>query len=395
MPETSIRQLQGQDMLDAFYNLASYAFHPSPPLTDRKAWQEWVEARQDSTFLALFEGKMPVACVISSAMTQNVRGNLYAQSGVWGVITAPAARRKGYCRRLMTALFAAGHERGQVFSCLYPFRESFYENLGYVTFPAPRLVRFAPNALLPLLKQNLGGQVQLVPIRDGFDEYQTYLHQRLERVHGMAMYTQPDTSMAKQNNLWLAKALINGQLEGLMLYKIQGSDGDEGKFQFRADRIYYNSSQAKYLLLEWIARHVDQADRVLSLVPPDENPETWLSDLNAKTESFNAPMGRILDVANISGLRVGVGSFSAHIRDPFCPWNESVWRFESVDHHLQISPAGSADCELSIQALSALVYGAHAVGDFAYRGWGNPSTALQTAMQEMFPSRTPYLDEMF
>jgi hypothetical protein len=134
----------------------------------------------------------------------------------------------------MTALFAASRAYGQVFSCLYPFRESFYENLGYITFPAPHLVRFAPGALMPLLKQNLGGEVRVKQIRHGFNENQAYLRQRLERVHGMAVYTQPDTAKDKQNSLWLAKALINGQLDRLMLYEIQGSDSDEGKFQFCA-----------------------------------------------------------------------------------------------------------------------------------------------------------------
>jgi hypothetical protein len=50
---------------------------------------------------------------------------------------------------------------------------------------------------------------------------------------------------------------------------------------------------------------------------------------------------------------------------------------------------------LSIQGLSALVYGTHNLGDFAYRGWGNPSAALQNTLQEMFPLQPPYLDEMF
>lgn len=44
MSESTIRQLQGEEMLDVFYKLASYAFHPSPPLTDRETWQQWVVA---------------------------------------------------------------------------------------------------------------------------------------------------------------------------------------------------------------------------------------------------------------------------------------------------------------------------------------------------------------
>lgn len=37
-----------------------------------------------------------MASIAGSAMTQLVRGAIYDASGVWGVVTDPAARRKGY-----------------------------------------------------------------------------------------------------------------------------------------------------------------------------------------------------------------------------------------------------------------------------------------------------------
>jgi len=61
-----------------------------------------------------------------------------------GLLEAPAAAANGYC--------SPGWAPGL---CLYPFRESFYERLGYVTFPQPRTARFSPQALLPLLKVKL------------------------------------------------------------------------------------------------------------------------------------------------------------------------------------------------------------------------------------------------
>ena len=75
---------------------------------------------------------------------------------------------------------------GQVFSNLYPFRESFYERLGYVTFPLPRIAKPAPSALLPLMEKDLGGQVELMLIGDGFDIYREYPGKLRQRTHGMA-----------------------------------------------------------------------------------------------------------------------------------------------------------------------------------------------------------------
>jgi hypothetical protein len=62
---------------------------------------------------------------------------------------------------------------------------------------------------------------------------------------------------------------------------------------------------------------------------------------------------------------------------------------------LQVSPAKHADCALSIQALAALLYGTHDPGDFAFRGWGDPSPQVQATMRAMFPRMLPHMHEMF
>jgi hypothetical protein len=62
---------------------------------------------------------------------------------------------------------------------------------------------------------------------------------------------------------------------------------------------------------------------------------------------------------------------------------------------LQVGPADEPDCELTIQALTALIYGTHDPGDFAFRGWGNPSAEVQATMRAIFPPRVPFLHEYF
>ena len=110
---------------------------------------------------------------------------------------------------------------------------------------------------------------------------------------------------------------------------------------------------------------------------------------------FLSPMGRVLDVAKIGGVQTGPGCFSAHIADPLCPWNEGIWQFETRDGMLQVSPTDEADCDLSIHALAALVYGANDPDSFAIRGWGSPSPPVQETMRTMFPPQAPYLHEFF
>ena len=266
--------------------------------------------------------------------------------------------------------------------------------MGYVTFPQYRKVQLAPAALLPLLEQDLGGDVELALIGDGYDAYLDYVRQLQLRVHGMAIFDERDKGLIERNNYWLALAQVDGEVVGLMQYDLRGEMVAE--FKLRAVRFYYHTSQGRYLLLDWIARHLDQANQVEVYLPPFERPETWLPDLDVvPLPIFRAPMGRVLDVAKISQMQTGPGRFSASIADSLCPWNEGTFQFETGDGLLHVSPTDEAGCALSIHAVTALVYGTHDPQDFALRGWGNPAPEVQAAMREMFPPVQPYLHEYF
>jgi len=394
MTNISIRTLQGEELLDVIYNFQMYAFHASPPYANKEDWAKVARERKGVTYHALYEDDRAVAGAASTAMTQNVRGNLYPAGGVWGVVTLPAARRKGYSKQVLASLLSAEKEAGKVFSNLYPFRESFYERLGYVTHPIPIIARLSPPSLAPLLRKDFGGEVELQLIGEAFETYRDYLEKMRLRTHGMAFFDVGDKMVAQQNRLWAALAKVNGEIEGLMLYKLQGEEVT--KFNFAAYRFYYTTSHGRYLLLDWIARHIDQADKAEIWLPAYEHPETWLADIQVKIESqVRAPMSRILNVAKINGMETGAGNFSARIIDPLCPFNEGNWKFETINGRLHVSKTDRADCELSIQGLTALVFGTHDPQDFPLREWGNPTAGIQSIMRVMFPKLMPFLHENF
>ena len=115
-----------------------------------------------------------------------------------------------------------------------------------------------------------------------------------------------------------------------------------------------------------------------------------------KVESAIRPgMNRVLDIEKLGGMSTGDGVFSAKVIDPLCPWNEGMWRFESTGGTLQVTKSSKADCELTIQGLSALIAGTRDPQDFHLRGWGNPDTGSQTAMREMLPRLIPFMHENF
>ncbi len=392
--KATTRQLQGEEMLETLYELNSYSLHPSPPYQNKDEWMTIVRERQGMYCHAVFEDETPKSVAVSTPMTQNLRGKLYPVSGVWGVSTHPSARRKGYCRRTMAAVLSADRERGMAFSNLYPFRESFYERLGYVAFPLTKIAKLTSASLSPLLKMETGGEIELRLIGEAYDIYREYLAEMRPHTHGMTFFDYADTARANRNLLWIALAKFDGKIEGLTLYNVQGAEVT--KYNFVAYRFYYKTSRARYLMLNWMARHVDQAERVEIWLATDEYPETWLADMELKVESAIRPaMSRVLDVERIGGMNVGEGSFAAEVVDPLCPWNEGVWRFESSSGKLQVRKTSKAECQLKVQGLTALIAGAHDPQDFPLRGWGDPNSTLQSIMRRMFPKMTPFMHENF
>jgi GNAT superfamily N-acetyltransferase len=396
MDNITIRRVDGDEMLDILYWLDNYAFRPTPPFPSRDEWEEQMKTRKGTAYYALFEGGKGVAIAACPPFNQNVRAKIFKRGGVADVSTHPAARRKGYSRELLRFAFEQLVNDGDVMSSLYPFRESFYERLGYVTFPQSRQAIFKPAAMDSLLKKDLGGVVELALLGDSFDAYRAYVQEMQPQVHGMALFSNVEgqKESAQRNRSWLAQAKVNGEIVGLMVYNLKGDE--MMNYDLRAVRFYYRSSQGKYLLLAWLARHVDQAGKVELWLPSYEQPNTWLSDIRPKLEPvFVAPMGRVLDVSAIGGMKTGSGSFIARVSDPHCPWNNGIWKFEGGSGILEVIPTSNAGCNLTIQGLSALIYGVSDPADFPIRGWGDPSPELQAVMREMFPPKPPYLHEYY
>lgn len=401
MSEITIRRYATPECLDDLGPLMGYAFRSSPPIQpmegeNRAIWQR-VSEGTETFLLHTGEAATAVASACTMPMTQNVRGKRATCWGIWAVTCDPAYRRSGYARRVMLAALEAAHEAGVPFSTLYSFRESFYERLGYVGFPQARRAILRPSDLGGLLRRDLPGTVERVPIADGWDEYRAYVRRLRDRVHGMAVFDVPSGFWREYQRYWLALARDGGDVRGLMVYRLEPGD-DPYTFKINAPNFYADDVAARGLLLNWIARHVDQVTEASLVVMPGEAAELWWPDLNVRYKEGDAPQGRVVNVLGLAGLPAGVGAFSVRIEDSLCGWNTGRYRFESVDGALNVTRlAETAPTEgtLTIQGLSALVYGTHDPEWLSFRGWGDPAPELQAVLRAMFPPHAPYLHEVF
>jgi predicted acetyltransferase len=377
------------------FPLRSYAFDGSAGAAEPDNWISHPSYLANCQVFVLFDDGNPVATATSVPLTQAVSGNIVPGAGIAFVATDPGARRRGYQTQVIARVLEEMRERGQVVAALHPSRESFYAPFGFVGFPNVALIQIDPPRLAQLGRQSLPGEVERVRFRDGLDGYRAYLSSLQPAVHGFALADPAFSGYWRDGSeAWLAFARLDGAIAGAMTYTISRFGGELCADEFFATGV------GKYLLLQWLGRHAEQVATISVVLPPTDRLETWLFDLRAAIGFPNppvrlTPMARIVSLDALNGMRAGPGRFTARIADRWCPWNEGTFQFASEGGTLRIAPVADADCELTSDAISALVYGGYDPDDFPIRGWGAPSVPVRAAMRSMFPSALPFLYERF
>jgi predicted acetyltransferase len=393
-----IRQLRHDERLKISLPIEAYCFQPSPatPGTINKL-QTAQPYYVDHVTLVAEEDGAAVAEASAIPMLQNVRGSRYRMAGIAGVSTQPLARRRGHVRALLNELLGRLREEGYTVSALYPFRPSFYEKFGYVGVPKTRMVRFAPADLDFLLHAELDGEVTLEEVGTGFDAYREFTQRLLAQRHGFALLPEhQDARLRDTNERWLAMARVGGDVVGAITYSISGHGGE-----LIADDLLTTSSLGRALLLQFFARHVDHVSTISMIIPPEEIPELWATDLAAVTEtriSFPtspAPMARVLSLDGLHGMPVGAGRVNIEVvEDPFL---RGRYVLDGMDGALEVirSTTISPTVTLTAAGLSGLVYGVLDPGDVVVRGLGEVPFETVSELSKLLPRLLPYFFSRF
>jgi len=398
---TSIREVFDDERFTVSRALADYAFGASPSTATPEERQRNLESLQKyataSRFFVSFAGESPQATAVMMTMTENIRGKILPMSGVSSVASLPTGRRQGHVRNVLTRIFQEMRAEGNVISTLYPFRESFYERMGYVPFPRPRYIGFDPANLAPLVKQPKSGSIDQLPFSEGWELWRSFIEQQQLTTHGFSLRDRSyDVRNKDENTHWTAIARDDaGEIVGMLVFKITGYTE-----RLEVHRFYTTNVLGRYLLLDWIGRHVDQVKIATICLPPDVFPETWYRDLNATVttddpHAWAAPSGRIIDVRGLTGIGAGDGEITVRIEDEFAAWNTGVFTFTGANGELTVTEGGEPQTTLTIQGLAALVFAGYDPASYVYRGWGDPDAASQATLAAIFPPAAPFLHELF
>lgn len=403
MAQIEIRRVEGDEIVKHWLPLVAYAFNETPPINVDEFQEKYQKYYTERYIAVLFDNGVAVATANLIDMTQSVRSKILPMGGVAGVATQPQARRKGYARQLVQHLFERMQQQQMPVSTLYPFRESFYGRLGYVGFAKQRIVSITPATLATATRVSVEGRIEFMHIREAHEKLWAFEDALHPTLHGLGRFSKQMVKMSQEERIdyWVALAWQGETLVGAMTYKLTGFAKE-----MHVPKFYYANTAGKYLLLNWLGRHVDQVTRVWLRLRPDDYIETWLYDTDTKIHSsaFDVehpfggptPQGRIMMVEQLNGLQVGEGTVVVALQDEQCDWNNGTFRLTGYDGTLNIERTDDVpQVSLTIEALSGLVYGVIDPADFVYRGWGNPSTVIQATLRRMFPRRLPWLDAQF
>lgn len=398
-----IRRVSAEERVSTGFPLSAYAFESSPSTRERvDRARQFVPYTEGNVNLIAEEDGRTVAAVAGIPMRQNVRGVVHRMAGISSVSTHPLARRRGHARALLTRLLGDLRDDGHVVSTLYPFRPSFYEKHGFASMPRARRVSFAPADLGRLLRTDLPGELDWGRVRDGYDDFRDLTLRLMAQRHGFAVF--PDNRALELRDLedrWLVTARVDGVVVGALTYRIEGYDGELAGADLLA-----TGPLGRTLLLQFLARHVDQVRRVSVLVGAGEVPELWLTDLAVHTEtvvrfpSAGAPMARVLSVPALAGVSVGPGRVEVEVVDD--PFIAGRYVFDGRSGRLEVTNANTGDASpasagrppvatLTCAGLSGLVYGVLDPAEIALRGFGAVPDDAANELRVLFPRDFPYL----
>ena len=110
-------------------------------------------------------------------------------------------------------------------------------------------------------------------------------------------------------------------------------------------------------------------------------------------------MARIVDVEALNDLEVGHDSITFKISDSNCSWNNGIFQLAGKSGKLSIKkmdPKSNFECELTIQGLTAVVYGNYVLEDLIFKKWFSEIVAgAGKKLELLFPYQLPYIFDTF
>ncbi len=344
----------------------------------------------EEVFVAEIDGKI-AAALQCFHFQQSVRGSLKSMGGIGGVWTYPEYRNQGCVKALMKSAFLEMRMQGICVSMLTPFKESFYESLGYAVANGTNEVNILVSSLANYLKtpKKIPNPHNLTCDRfaatEAKDILSNFLYENLRsqslqpHSHGLIItnFTYEQWWHLHRQKLCVV-VKRDHQPVAVAIYAIDSSGNlPLTDRQIEISSIFWTDLESRDRLFHFFASHRDQIHSLKMPVPIGTNVNTWLNDAGRLEASITDPwMVRAVDIVNaLHGLPIACEPFTFALTDPDCHWNEGVFSVNGDRGSLNVKRyngdlSGLAiDFCATISGVSALIYGTQTVSELVHKQW--------------------------
>lgn len=368
---------------DEIPEVARLEAHSFPSTTrTHQWWENWLvhgpHGGLESLWVAEENGRLIGACQLLW-LRQWIAGVAMPVMGLASVAIAPTHRRRGLAGRMLTAGFDHARERGDVGSALYPFRASFYEQLGYGLAGEAHQYQLAP-ALLPDDKVERI-RVRLVDTPEDEAAMRAVYAEAAQRLQS----GQLDRTARSWRNSWGGEdqaAVVywgeSGEAEGYAIVRYRADLPIDKRFLEVEERVWLTLGAQKGIYA-WLSSLGDQWRELVYRAHPEEGFGDRISEPRLPLLSnpgwglwfpsatlLRGPMFRVLDVPEALGMRSlnteEEMTLRLDVADGQVQENRGPWRVRIEGGRMEVEPfrGGAVDATFSLpmDTLSRIFIGA-------------------------------------
>jgi predicted acetyltransferase len=349
------------DEVDDVFAICSEAFTSPPERRD-----SWFETKRMEDFLGAWTGEDLVATTEVMPMGQFFGRRSVSMGAVASVAVRPDQRGRGIAPRLLTRAVERMHEQGLAVSTLHPATTRFYRDLGWEIggeFGIRRVPAASLAALPPGEPECLrpGRAADLDAVRECYDRVAPGINGAIDRTDARWR----DQLALERPHRYVYVYDGDGQVDGYVVYE-QQQGGRQWGFRITVHELVAADARAAVTLWRHVGSHVAQVDAATVLAMPLDALTLVLPEQVVELAGANHWMTRIVDAAGAIAARgypPGVRA-EVHVQlvDRVASWNDGRFVLRIDDGEGKLSPGGTGDVHLSVNALASL-----------YTGWASGS----------------------
>ncbi len=346
--------------------LSNYGFSKWKDEVEDEEKLDWFKNADN---FGVFDGEKLVSALTLHHFDQIVRKDIKKMGGIGGVATYPEYRNKGLVSSLMKESFKKMKDNNQSVSMLFPFKESFYEKYQYVSTNNNMKIEVPIESFKHYRNFEADGEWE-TERKDSEQSKEDFLKLMkkvaIQKYHGTVLL---DT---KSEDIWhiYSKDQIfvfikrNKKVVAGAKYTKKGYMDMSTPGELDVSNMFWIDLDSRNMLFKFFSKHIDQVEKIKIFTPYGVNFYSWLKDnKNIDADFMPFPwMVRIIEVKNaLNDIKVTQeGSVTIKVKDEYCDWNNGNYLLESENGKMIADETDEKeDITLSIDALSALLYGAY------------------------------------